>query len=75
MSDGGDLMRLKTCNGGYASLYPQERPIAGARVKIFNDLGDVVGIGTSKETGQFGVVIITEGRIIDSNSAAHWAYA
>ena len=75
MSDGGDFMRLKTCDGKYASLYPQERPIVGSRVKIFNDFGDVVGIGTSKETNRFGVVIIIEGRMIDSNSTAHWAYA
>jgi hypothetical protein len=67
-------MRLKIGGDKYASYYPQERPLPGASIKIWDDKGVYLGFGSAFDTRKCGVVLIVKGRTIDSNEIAHWCY-
>lgn len=68
-------MRLKIGEDGYAASFPQERPIPGMEVKIWNEEGEYLGVGHAFETRKCGVALIVNGLTIDSNHVAHWCSA
>lgn len=66
-------MRLKIAGGKYALYYPQERPVTGRKIVVWDDGGNYLGLGFAVNHS-CGVVLRVKGKTIDSNSTAHWAY-
>ncbi|MHA3263978.1 hypothetical protein ACX1HF_19455 [Yersinia pseudotuberculosis] len=50
-------MRFKTDTGEYACFYPQERPIDGTQVKVWNDTGEYLGVGVGAHRRECGGVM------------------
>lgn len=65
-------MRHKTEDGRYAGRYPQERPIAGTQVDVWDERGEYLGVGVGGTRRSCGGVISVNGKTYDSNHILNW---
>lgn len=67
-------MRLQIGPNKYAAYYPQERPLEGRPVKVWNEDGEFLGVGIAGYRKSCGGVITVNGKTFDSNHILHWEY-
>lgn len=67
-------MRLKVGEHEWASHFPQERPLDGFVLKVWDEAGSFIGKGHAMHFGGSGGGIFVAGRRYDSNHTLHWVY-
>ncbi|WP_336981778.1 MULTISPECIES: hypothetical protein [unclassified Cedecea] len=65
-------MRLKVDTDLYACYFPQERPLDGTPVRVWNEDGKLLGDGVGIHLRQSGGAILVAGKTYDSNKIVHW---
>lgn len=66
------VKRLLVGFGRYAAYFPQERPIQGLIVRVWDESGAYMGIGVGVDTRESGGAISINGKRYDSNHILHW---
>lgn len=67
-------MRLQIAPNQYAARYPQERPVEGRSVKVWDLDREFLGVGVSGYRKNCGGVITVNGKTFDSNHVLNWEY-
>ncbi|MGX5100340.1 hypothetical protein [Enterobacter cloacae] len=59
-----------------ATKYPVSRPLPGAKLIVWDEVGRFVGYGSAVDTRDSGIAIqMSDGRLFDSNHELRWQYA
>lgn len=65
-------MRLRLDDGRYACRYPQERPIEGENVDVWDENAYYLGVGVGSTRRGCGGIIVVNGNTYDSNRIINW---
>lgn len=65
-------MRLKVGADLYALYFPQERPLTGQAIRVWNERGELLGDGVGSHLRASGGSITINGKTFDSNHVLHW---
>jgi hypothetical protein len=66
--------KLKLREGGYAEVFPLVRPISDRQVRVWNDVGSYLGVGTAGDSRSGGTIVINDFTHTSNDGDLNWTY-